>query len=184
MPTLATPLSAISWALLVRGLVAITFAILTFVWPGVTLGAIVILFAVYALVDGAASIAGSLKERTRGWAPLVGGVVSVVAAIVTFIQPALTLLALVTLVAIWAVARGVMDILAAVRLRREIEGEWLLALGGAMSILFGVLVFTSPRAGAVVTAWWIALYALILGLVLLVCGMNLRSLAKRITAAV
>ena len=180
MPTVVTPLSAISWALVVRGLVAIAFAILTFVWPGVTLGAIVILFAVYALVDGAASIAASLRERTRGWTPLIGGVVSVVAAIVTFLKPALTLLALVTLVAIWAIARGVMDILAAIRLRREIEGEWLLALGGAMSILFGVLVFVSPRAGAVVTAWWIALYALVFGLVLLVCGMKLRSLAKRI----
>jgi len=123
MPTVVTPLSAIAWALVVRGLVAIAFAILTFVWPRVTLGAIVILFAVYALVDGAAGIAGALKERSRGWAPLVGGIVSVVAAIVTFLQPALTLLALVTLVAIWAITRGVLDIVAAIRLRREIEGD-------------------------------------------------------------
>jgi len=184
MPTVVTPLSAIAWALVVRGLVAIAFAILTFVWPRVTLGAIVILFAVYALVDGAAGIAGALKERSRGWAPLVGGIVSVVAAIVTFLQPALTLLALVTLVAIWAITRGVLDIVAAIRLRREIEGEWLLAVGGAMSILFGVLVFAAPRAGALVTAWWIAIYALVMGLVLLVCGVNLRNLAKRIGSAV
>ena len=182
MPTVATPLSAISWALVVRGLVAIFFAILTFVWPGVTLGAIVILFAVYALVDGAAGIAGALKEKARGWAPLAGGIISVVAAIVTFIKPQLTLLALVTLVAIWAIARGVLDIVAAIRLRREIEGEWLLAFGGAMSILFGALVFAAPGAGALVAAWWIAIYALVFGLVLLVCGMKLRSLSKRTLA--
>jgi uncharacterized membrane protein HdeD (DUF308 family) len=186
MSTLASPLSHYWWALVVRGLVAILFAILTFVWPGVTLGAIVVLFAVYALVDGAAGIVGGLKEtggRLRSWAPIVGGTVSVVAAIVTFIKPMLTLLALVTLIAIWAIVRGLLDIFAAIRLRKVIEGEWLLALGGAMSIVFGVLVFGAPAAGALVAAWWIALYALVLGLVLLVCGMKLRGLAKRIERA-
>jgi uncharacterized membrane protein HdeD (DUF308 family) len=177
--TTPAPLSNYWWALVVRGLIAIAFAIVTFVWPSVTLGAIVVLFAVYALVDGAASIAGAMKDRARGWAPIVGGVVSVVAAIVTFLKPTLTLLALVTLIAIWAIARGVLDIVAAIKLRRVIEGEWLLAFGGAMSILFGVLVFASPGAGALVTAWWIALYALVFGLVLLACGMKLRALAKR-----
>jgi uncharacterized membrane protein HdeD (DUF308 family) len=181
MPSVASPLSSYWWALVVRGLVAIAFAIVTFVWPGVTLGAIVILFAVYALVDGAAGIVGALRSpdgRLRGWAPIVGGVVSVAAAIVTFIKPLVTLFALVTLIAIWAIVRGLLDIVAAIRLRRVIEGEWLLAFGGAMSILFGVLVFASPGAGALVTAWWIALYALIFGIVLLGCGMKLRSLTR------
>lgn len=186
MTTLASPLSHYWWALVVRGLVAIAFALITFAWPGVLLGTIVILFAVYALIDGAAGIFGALKEsdgRMRNWVPIVGGVVSVAAAIVTFLNPMLTLIALVTLIAVWAVARGVLDIYAAIRLRRVIDGEWLLALGGAMSIVFGVLMFSAPRAGAIVAAWWIALYALVFGLVLLMCGMKLRGFAKRVERA-
>ena len=182
MRTLMANLSSYWRTLVVRGLVAIAFGIVTFLWPGVTLGAIVLLFAAYALIDGIAGIVVGFKDSQRKWAPLIGGIVSVAAAIITFMNPALTLLALVTLIAIWAVMRGVFDVVAAIRLRREIEGEWLLVLGGVLSIVFGVLVFSAPRAGALFAAWWIGVYAFVLGLVLLACGMKLRSISRRVAA--
>jgi uncharacterized membrane protein HdeD (DUF308 family) len=173
------------WLLVLRGAVAIVFGIAAFVWPGLTLAALLILFALYATADGIAAIVVGIKdygERDRWWATLLGGVVSLAAGVLTFLNPGLTAFALLMLIAFWACTRGVLDIAAAIRLRRVIEGEWLLALSGTLSIGFGLLLLAFPGAGAVAVAWWIGAYAMLAGALLVLLGFRVRTLTRTLAA--
>jgi len=179
MDTLESHLSRFWWALVLRGAVAVLFGLIAFFSPGVTLVALVILFGAYAFVDGIAGVILGIKEfgeRERWWGTLLSGIVGVGAGIVTFLMPGLTALALLTLIAVWAIMRGILDIVAAIRLRHAIEGEWLLALAGVLSVAFGLLLIVRPLAGALAVVWWIGAYALLLGVVLIVLGFRARSL--------
>lgn len=169
------------WSLVVRGMVAILFAIVTFFWPALTFGALVFLFAGYALVDGVMSIIGAMRaERAheRWGALLFEGMAGVAAAVVTVFWPAITALALVYIVAFWAMLTGFAEIAAAFRLRRHVAGEVLLAIAGALSIAFGVLLVFAPLAGAIVLALWLGAYMFVFGAVLIALGFRLRSLAR------
>jgi uncharacterized membrane protein HdeD (DUF308 family) len=182
MQTLAGVVSRYWWVIALRGAVAILFGVLAFAWPGVTLSALVLLFGAYAIVDGIAAVIVGIKdygERERWWATLLGGLVSLAAGVVTFMMPGLTALTLLTLIAIWAVMRGVLEIVAAIRLRKEIRGEWLMALAGALSIAFGLYMIAFPGAGAIAVVWWIGAYAIAIGLMLVVLGFRARGLAPR-----
>jgi uncharacterized membrane protein HdeD (DUF308 family) len=182
LQTLATLVSRYWWAIAVRGAVAILFGVLAFAWPGATLASLVLLFGAYAIVDGIASVVMGVREygqRERWWATLLGGLVSVGAGVVTFMMPGLTALTLLTVIALWAILRGVLEIVAAVRLRHVIEGEWLLGLGGALSILFGAAMIAFPGAGALAVIWWIGAYAIVLGVMLVALGFRARGLADR-----
>jgi uncharacterized membrane protein HdeD (DUF308 family) len=166
------------WSLVIRGFVAILFAISTFAWPGVTLAALVLLFAAYALMDGVVSIIGAVRaERAHEkWGVLLlEGIVGLGAAVATVFWPAITVLALVYIIAAWAIITGVAEIAAAIRLRRHISGEWLLALSGVLSVGFGFLLVFAPLAGAIVLALWVGVYMLIFGVVLVALGFKLRS---------
>jgi uncharacterized membrane protein HdeD (DUF308 family) len=166
------------WSLVVRGIVAVLFAAITFIWPGITFAALVFVFAAYALVDGIMSLMGAVRaERAHGrWGALVfEGVVGIGAAILTVFWPAITALALVYIVAFWAIFTGIAEIFAAVRLRRHISGEWLLAIAGVLSIAFGCLLVAAPLAGAIVLALWAGVYMLIFGIVLIALGFRLRA---------
>jgi uncharacterized membrane protein HdeD (DUF308 family) len=177
MQTLAGVVSQYWWTLVLRGAVAILFGALAFAWPGVTLTALVLLFGAYALVDGIAGIVMGIKdygEKERWWATLLGGIVSVGAGLITFFMPGITALALLTVIAIWAVLRGIADIAAAIRLRKVIRGEWLLALVGALSIAFGILLIARPGTGALAVVWWIATYAIAMGVTLVILGFRAR----------
>jgi uncharacterized membrane protein HdeD (DUF308 family) len=179
MDTLESHLSRFWWALVLRGAVAVLFGLIAFFSPGVTLVALVILFGAYAFVDGIASVILGIKEfgeRERWWGTLLSGIVGIGAGIVTFLMPGLTALALLTLIAVWAIMRGILDIVAAIRLRHAIEGEWLLALAGVLSVAFGLLLIVRPLAGALAVVWWIGAYAIVIGAVLLVLGFRARSL--------
>ena len=182
MRTLVGLVSRYWWVIALRGAVAILFGVLAFAWPGVTLSALVVLFGAYAIVDGVAAIVVGIKdygEKERWWATLLGGLVSLGAGIVTFMMPGLTALTLLTLIAIWAVMRGVFEIVAAIRLRKEIKGEWLMALAGALSIAFGLYMIAFPGAGAIAVVWWIGAYAVAIGLMLVMLGFRARGLAHR-----
>jgi uncharacterized membrane protein HdeD (DUF308 family) len=165
------------WAIALRGVVAILFGILAWVMPGVTLAALVLLYGSYALVDGifnvVAAVTGPGSARPS-WTMLLAGLVSIAAGLVTFLWPGLTALALVYLIAAWAIVRGVFEIAAAIRLRTVITGEWWLGLSGALSILFGALLMVAPGAGAVAMVWWIGTWAVIVGIVLVALGVRLR----------
>ena len=132
------------------GLVAVLFGVAAFAWPGLTLVVLTLLFGFYALVDGAFALVAAIRGRPRGlpwWALLTEGLLGVGAGILTLAWPGLTALALLYLIAAWAVVTGAFEIAAAVRLRKEIEGEWLLALGGILSVGLGLTLALRPGAG-------------------------------------
>ena len=173
------------WALVIRGLAGIAFGILTFAWPGITLVALVFLFAGYSLVDGVMNIVGAVRaiEKHDRWGILVlEGIVGIGAAAITVLWPGITALALVYVIAAWAVVTGCLEIAAAIRLRRVISGEWLLVLSGALSLVFGILLVISPIAGALVIALWVGAYALIFGVIMMALGLRLRSWGRSVMA--
>ncbi|MGI9073413.1 MAG: HdeD family acid-resistance protein [Bryobacteraceae bacterium] len=166
------------WSLVIRGLIAIVLGILTLLWPGITVGALVILFGAYAFIDGIVNIAGvgrASKTHERWGVLVIEGVIGIAAALVTFAWPAITAIVLVYVIAAWAIVTGIFEILAALRLRKHISGEWLLALAGVASIVFGVLLIAAPLVGALVIAIWIGVYELIFGGMLVGLGLRLRS---------
>src|SRR5436190_5283070 len=145
------------WSLVIRGLLGIAIGIITLIWPGITLTALVFLFAAYALVDGVISIAGAMHAvaaHERWGVLLLEGIAGIVVAMITIVWPPVTAFALVMLIAAWAILMGIFEIVAAIRLRRYISNEWLLALGGIASVMFGILVAAVPLAGALVIALW------------------------------
>jgi uncharacterized membrane protein HdeD (DUF308 family) len=165
------------WSLILRGIVAILLGVLTFAWPGITLTVIVFLFAGYALVNGIAAIAGAVHAASahERWGGLLfGGIVGILAALITMFWPGITALALVYVIAAWAVITGIAEITTAVRLRKHISGEWLLGLAGAASILFGILIATMPIVGALAIALWVGAYAFVFGALMLALGFRLR----------
>jgi uncharacterized membrane protein HdeD (DUF308 family) len=166
------------WMLLVRGVVAILFGFLAIALPRLNLLAIVTIWGLYALVDGSFTIGLALRGRgetkTWGWL-LVEGIAGIVAGVLTFIWPGFTVFVLVAFIATWAVITGVSQILAAIRLRHEIEGEWLLATCGVVSLIFGVLLFAFPKAGALALVTLIGAYAVVFGLLLIALGIKLNN---------
>src|SRR5918998_4046388 len=167
------------WALALRGLAAIIFGILAFVWPGITLWALILLFGAYMLVDGVFAIVAAVRvagEAARWWLLLVEGILGVLAGIIAFVWPGLTALALLYFVAAWATVTGIFEIVGAIRLRREIEGEWALILSGALSVLFGVLlVVLGPGVGLLSLVWLIGVYAVAFGVLLLILAFRVRN---------
>jgi uncharacterized membrane protein HdeD (DUF308 family) len=157
--------------------VAIVFGILTLVLPGLTLAALIVLFAVYALVEGVFNIVAAARGGTAdlpGWVLLLEGLVSVAAGVATVVLPGLTALALMYVIAGWAIVTGVLEIVAAVRLRRWIVGEWRLALSGVLSVVFGLLTAIAPGAGALALVLWIGAYATVFGVLLVAFAFRLR----------
>jgi uncharacterized membrane protein HdeD (DUF308 family) len=178
-------LSKYWWTILLRGIAAILFGFLALVAPGITLTALVLLFGAYALMDGIGAIILGIKDygdQERWWATLIGGVVSVAAGVMTFVLPGITAVALLMLIAAWAIVRGMFDIVAAVQLRDAIEGEWMLALAGVLSVAFGALMILFPGAGALAVIWWIGAFAIALGAALVVLSFRVRGIARRVGA--
>jgi uncharacterized membrane protein HdeD (DUF308 family) len=169
------------WALVIRGIAGIIFGVITFAWPGITLTALVLLFGAYALVDGVVSLVGAVRavRSHERWGVLtLEGVAGIGAAIITVLWPAITALSLVFVIAAWAIVTGVFEIVAAIRLRRLIQGEWLLALSGIASVIFGILLTIAPLAGFLVIAIWVGAYALVFGILLVALGFRLRNWGK------
>jgi len=182
---LATILARNWWVLLLRGLAAIAFGLLAYFQPAVSLAALVLLFGAYSLADGVlgtwCAISGR-RQHEHWWVLLLEGLVGVGIGALTLFAPGLTALALLFYIAIWAIATGVLEIVAAVRLRKEIEGEWLLVLGGLASVAFGALLIARPGAGALAVLWLIAAYAIAFGVILVVLAFQARGFSKRLEA--
>ena len=169
------------WALVLRGLAAVIFGVLAFAWPHITLTVLVFLFGAYALVDGVLAIVAGVRTSTeykRWWVLLIEGILSVIAGVFAFAVPGITALILLILIASWAIVTGAFEIGAAIQLRKHITGEWLLALAGIASVLFGFVLLFNPAAGAVAVVWIIGAYAIVFGALLLGLGFKLRSLVR------
>jgi uncharacterized membrane protein HdeD (DUF308 family) len=174
------------WAFVLRGVVAILFGIAAWFWPGLTARVLVTLFGAYALVDGLLAIVAGIAardENQRWWAQVLRGIAGVILGVAVFVWPGVTALILLYIIAAWALATGVLEIIAAVQLRQLVANEWLLALGGLASVLFGLLLFVFPGEGALGLLGLISLYAVLFGVLLIALGIRLRGLRGTIEAA-
>lgn len=165
-----------------RGVAAILFGLMAWLAPGLTLAVLVLAWGAYALVDGVLALVAGFRMRDNGrplWSVILLGLLSIAAGVVTFLWPGLTALTLVLIIGIWAIAVGLCQIVAAIRLRKEIEGEWLLGLSGALSVLFGIALVVAPDAGALTLAWLIGVFAFVYGVLLLMLALRLRK-ARRV----
>jgi len=171
------------WAIVLRGVCAVLFGLGAFAWPGITLAVLVMFYGAYALVEGAFAVAGAIMGRRAGafpWGVLLSGLAGIAIGVITFMSPQITAIALVYLIAAWAVLRGVFEIVAAIQLRKEIENEWLLGLAGALSVVLGLWLFAAPGAGAVALLWWIGAFAIVFGIVEIILGFRLKGLKDRV----
>ena len=173
---------SLNWsALAIRGVIAIAFGIIAFLLPGLTLGALILLFAAYAIVDGVSHVITGIRQRS-GDGPdglmILGGIVGIAVGVIAVILPGVTALFLLALIGAWAIVTGAAEIVAAYRLRKAISGEWLLALQGIISIAFGVYVWLFPGAGALAVVWLIAAFAIASGVILLMLAFRMRSLTR------
>src|SRR4029077_3574689 len=174
---LASILSRRWWLLLLRGLIAIAFGVVSWVQPGISLASLVLLFGAYSLADGVLNAWTALegrREHEHWWVLFLEGLLGIGVGVLTFLAPALTALALLFYIAIWAIATGVLEIVAAIRLRKEIENEWMLVVAGLASVVFGVLLMAQPAAGALALLWLIASYAIFFGVLLLILAFKVR----------
>jgi uncharacterized membrane protein HdeD (DUF308 family) len=166
------------WLVLLRGIASILFGVLAFVWPGLTVFWLVLLFAAYAIVDGVLSLWAAFTGpgvMVPRWWLVVVGLLGIAAGIVTFMYPGMTAIVLLYFIAGWMIASGVFTIVGAIALRKEIEGEWWLVLNGALSVLIGLFMFFQPGAGALALVWLIGAYALLIGISLVMLSFRLKS---------
>ena len=166
------------WALAIRGGIAIIFGLAALLRPDIALEALILLFGAYALVDGVFAIVGvfgGTRGGTPRWLLLIEGIAGILAGIIAFVLPGLTAVVLLYIIAAWAIITGIFEIATAIRLRQEIRGEWALILGGALSILFGVLLAViGPVAGLVSLIWLIGVYAVAFGILMLITAFQVR----------
>jgi uncharacterized membrane protein HdeD (DUF308 family) len=165
------------WIVL-RGAVAVLFGVVAIAWPGITLAALVIVWGAYALADGVLALIAAWRVRDQGrpfWSLLIVGLLGIAAGVVTVLWPEITALVLLMFIAGWAVVMGIFQVIAAIRLRKLIEGEWLLGLSGVLSVIFGVLMFARPGAGALAVVWIIGSYAIFFGVLLIALGVRLKA---------
>jgi len=167
------------WVSVIRGIAAIVFGVVAFAYPGLTLATLVIFFGAWVLVDGVFRVIGAIGGRASDpeWGfHLIIGIVGIIIGFLTFHAPLITALALIIYIGAWALMIGATEIALAIKLRREIKGEWFLILMGLASILFAVLLLWNPAPGALALLWLIASYAIVFGILGVIFGFRLRSL--------
>ena len=167
------------WTFILRGVLAIAFGVLAFLAPALGIGVLVGLFAAWALIDGVTGLWEGIRSRGRDrswWLSILEGLAGVAAGVLALVFPTLAAEVLVFLIAAWAIVTGVFEIVAAVRLREQIRGEFWLGLAGVASILYGAILFLFPRAGALAIVWLIGGFAIAFGAFLLVLGWRLRGI--------
>jgi len=168
-------------AIALRGFIAVLLGVIAIVWPGPTVGVLVILLGAFALVEGVANIVGGVRGR-EGWI-IAEGVISFVVGIVIVAWPAITALALLYVVAAWAIITGIVRIVAAIQLRRVIRNEWLMVGSGLASVIFGVIAAAFPGAGIVALIWLLGAWLIVLGVLLIALALSLRQLAHGLSPA-
>ena len=162
-----------------RGVCALIFGVLALVMPGLTLSLLVLFWGAYALIDGVSALVAGFRMREGSkpmWSLVLVGLLGIAAGAVTFLWPGITALTLVIIIGSWAIVAGIFQIVAAVRLRKYIQGEWLHALSGLLSVIFGAAMVLLPGAGAIALAWLIGWFAICFGVMLIVVALRLRAM--------
>lgn len=180
MRPMLDPLARNWWLILLRGVCAIVFGVLTFLWPGITLLTLVALYGAFALVDGVFSLIAAVTSgapQPRWWLALVG-ILGILAGIAALLSPDTVGLVLLFFIAGWSIAGGVLQIIGAIQLRKEIDDEWLLIASGVVSILFGALIIAFPLAGAVGLAYAIGAFAIVYGTLTVGFSLRLKKMAE------
>jgi len=172
------------WLLVLRGIIAILFGLIALTRPGVTLHALVLIWGAYAFVDGVLAFVAAFSGSAGApwWLLIFEGIAGVIAAAAALFFPGVTAVVLLLVIAIWAIITGILEIVEAIRLRKEIEGEFWLALAGAGSVVFGLLLIARPGIGALAVVWMIGVYALLFGGVLIALGFRVRALKSTLPA--
>jgi uncharacterized membrane protein HdeD (DUF308 family) len=181
------PLSRGWWLILLRGLAGILFGIAAFIWPGLTVLALTFLYGAFAMADGILSLGAALTGRGDAsvptWWLVLVGLLGIAAGVVAFLWPGLTAFALIIMIGAWAVTIGILEIIGAIWLRKEIEDEWLLIAAGLLSLLFGLAILLRPGAGALALAWAIGAFAILFGILHIALALRLKSHHERPAAA-
>ena len=171
------------WLFLLRGIIAVIFGLVAIFFPIAAFTSLVFVFGVFALVDGIFTIVSALTSKAKDenwWWLILGGVFGILIGILTLVQPAAVTTALLLLIAAWAIVTGVFEIITAIRLRKEITGEFWFILSGLFSVIFGVLVMSSPVSGAFTIGLVIGIYALMFGVTLIMLAFRLRKHGARL----
>lgn len=166
------------WAVAIRGALAILFALIAFFNPGATMLSLVLVFAIYSLLDGIFALIAASRAGARWGLLVLEGIVDLAAAGVALLWPGITVVAFVFLIAAWAVFSGALMLGAGFRAHVDHGRIWLI-VGGLASILYGVLLFVAPATGAVVVTWWLGVYALVFGVSLIMFSLRLRKAQTR-----
>jgi uncharacterized membrane protein HdeD (DUF308 family) len=166
------------WVLLLRGLAGIGFGVVAFMWPGITLVSMILLFGVFAAVGGVLEIIAAIRGGTMlpRWWLAMAGVIALGAAAITFLDPHVTALILIYIIGGWAFIHGIFEIIGAIRIRKMIRNEWALILSGVLSALFGIMVMLRPGAGALGLVWMIGAIAFVTGILFTYFAFKLRRL--------
>ncbi|RUT00646.1 membrane protein [Dulcicalothrix desertica PCC 7102] len=170
------------WTVALRGVIAIIFGLATLLWPGITLATLVFLFAAFVMGSGILLVMMAFRDRlnnAHGWILLLEGAISIILGVFVFALPAITALVVLYFIAAWAIMIGILEIIAAIGMRKEIENEWLLLLVGIGSVIFGISLAIWPGAGALAILWAIGAYAIFFGILLLILAFRLRSWNQR-----
>jgi uncharacterized membrane protein HdeD (DUF308 family) len=165
------------WLLLVRGLAAIAFGVIAFLWPAITLVSLIYLFGIYAIVDGLVAIWAAFnlpgQPGPRWWLGL-SGVVSILAGIIAFVYTGMTAMVLLVVIAVWAIIIGLLQLYAAIQLWKVIDNDWWLILSGLLAVAFGAVMISWPSTGALALIWSIAWFALFFGCMFVGLAFELR----------
>jgi uncharacterized membrane protein HdeD (DUF308 family) len=173
------------WVFVLQGALAVLFGLLALVQPGIALEALVLLFAIWALVNGILALiysVGAAEAHEPWWPFLLTGLLGIAAGLLTLRWPGITALTLLFVIAYWSIFTGILQIVAAIRLRREVKGEWWLILSGILSVVFGLLLVIFPGSGALAVVWLIGIYAILFGAGFVMLGFRLRELMGRVPA--
>lgn len=177
-------LLCLSWRyLIIRGLAALAFGLAAMAWPGLTLALLILMFGAFVLLDGLLALVSGFQHKDldpQWWVIALQGLTGVVIGIMTFAWPAATGMVILLLIAAWALLTGTLQVVTALRLRQEIQGEWFYVLSGAVSIIFGLLLVARPGAGAMAVITVIGFFAILAGILQLTLGFKLRGLAGEI----
>ena len=179
------PLSRHWWAFLARGLCAVAFGVLTWVWPGITIRVVMVAFGAFAFANGVLSISkavDSWAEKDDRWVFVLEGVLGIGIAVITLFAPRVTAVGLLFYIAAWTLAMGILEIVIAIRLRKEIEGEFWLFLAGLVSVILAVLLMLFPGRGILGFVWVLATWAIVFGILLIILALRLLAQVRRAQA--